>query len=204
MSAVSTTDGWLKLNIASSVIRKARSLGAVVIYFIGNAYVVYGLNLRSYGCWYIVPQVFSEYRKPFAREPLTIHFNHSALAFWLFRQQPQELKLPENIRYGCHPRKWGWGRYRSSRESAGDESRKEEWDGRQGSELQNRLRRWNLPIYATRTAAAGSVVFFWASVSLPVRFALDRILFILLYFLSVTSPPGAAPHLFWIIHWYIF
>ena len=50
MSAVSRTDGWLKLNSASSVIRKARSLGAVVIYFIGNAYVVYGLNLRSYGC----------------------------------------------------------------------------------------------------------------------------------------------------------
>ena len=35
-SAVSTTDGWLKLNFASCVIRQTRSLGALVLYSIYN------------------------------------------------------------------------------------------------------------------------------------------------------------------------
>ena len=35
-SAVSTTDGWLKLNFASCVIRKTRSLGALVLCSICN------------------------------------------------------------------------------------------------------------------------------------------------------------------------
>ena len=38
-SAVSTTDGWLKLNFASSVMRQTRSLGALVLCSICNTMV---------------------------------------------------------------------------------------------------------------------------------------------------------------------
>ena len=41
MSAVSTTDGWLKLNFASCVIRQTHSLGSlVVLYCIYNVVLV--------------------------------------------------------------------------------------------------------------------------------------------------------------------
>ena len=36
MPAVSSTDGWLKVKFASCVVRKTRSLGALVLCFICN------------------------------------------------------------------------------------------------------------------------------------------------------------------------
>ena len=40
-SAVSTTDGWLKLNFARYVIRQIRSSGALVLYSICNMVIVH-------------------------------------------------------------------------------------------------------------------------------------------------------------------
>ena len=45
-SAVSTTDGWLKLNFASCVIHQTRSLGALVLYSIYKTYGVCELHRR--------------------------------------------------------------------------------------------------------------------------------------------------------------
>ena len=61
-SAVSTTNGWLKLNFASCVIRKTRSLGALVLCSICNmVFVNYIYNV-------VVDTQFHKFHgRPFAR-----------------------------------------------------------------------------------------------------------------------------------------
>ena len=61
-SAVSTTDGWLKLNFASCVIRQTRSLGALVLCSICNVVFV------NYIYDMVVDTQFHKfYGRPFAR-----------------------------------------------------------------------------------------------------------------------------------------
>ena len=61
-SAVSTTDGWLKLNFASCVVRKTRSLGALVQYSICNMVFV------NYIYDMVVDTQFHKFHgRPFAR-----------------------------------------------------------------------------------------------------------------------------------------
>ena len=59
---MSTTDGWLKLNVASSVIRQTRSLGVLVLCSICNMVFV------NYIYDIVVDTQFNEFHgRPFAR-----------------------------------------------------------------------------------------------------------------------------------------
>ena len=55
---MSTTDGWLKLNFASCVIRQTRSLGALVLFCIPFVICTYGVGDT---------QLHKFYGRPFAR-----------------------------------------------------------------------------------------------------------------------------------------
>ena len=62
MSAVSTTDGWLKPNFASCVVRKTRSLGALVLCSICN------MVFANYIYDMVVDTQFHKFHgRPFAR-----------------------------------------------------------------------------------------------------------------------------------------
>ena len=61
---MSTTDGWLELNVASCVIRQTRSLGVLVLCSNWNRVFVNYIYLR-YGCWYW--QFHKFHGRPFAR-----------------------------------------------------------------------------------------------------------------------------------------
>ena len=59
---MSTTDGWLKINFASCVIRKTRSLGALVLCSICNMVFV------NYSCDMVVDTQFHKFHgRPFER-----------------------------------------------------------------------------------------------------------------------------------------
>ena len=72
LSAVSTADGWLKLNVASCVIRKTRSLGALVLCSICNTSMVFVNDIRFYHM-VVGTQFHKFYGRPFTRSIFIPH-----------------------------------------------------------------------------------------------------------------------------------
>ena len=90
---MSRTDGWLKLNFASWVIRQTRSLGALVLYSPCNMVIV---SLRC-GCWYSAPQV---YDRPFAR--VLYLFLMKYIGWWLPWMLPGSYYTKYDLLTGLH------------------------------------------------------------------------------------------------------